>query len=384
MDFAMKHHSRRAFIASAAIATAAAPGLFKAAYGAARRSRVFIASNGRDGNGILAYDWDTVAGELTPAGVAAAVPTVDWLTFSHGRQYMYSVSEIRSFNGKPTGAVTSFRLKDGKLEQLSARNAASGGTTHIAVDHTGRMAVTADYGGGSAASFRITNGVLSELVWKEHYTEHGPKPQQRSAHAHFVSFSPDNHYVYINDLGGDSIHIYRIDPATAGMTPAGTFHAPAAGNGPRTLHFHPNGHTAYCTNEISSTVDVLAWNKKDGSLTVVTSIALLPADYKGLTNAADAVVTRDGRFVYFDNRGDNAICAYAADPKTGSLTPMGKTDCGGKNPRSFTLDPTERWMAVANMDSNWVSVFARNPETGVIATEGKNFPAAKPMCILFA
>jgi 6-phosphogluconolactonase len=381
----MTQQSRRTFIASAAIATVAASGLFKVAYGAAatRRSRVFIASNRKDGNGILAYDWDTAAGELTPAGVAAAVPTVDWLTFSHGREYVYSVSEIRSFNGKPTGQVTSFRLKDGKLTQLSARNAASGGTTHIAVDHTGRMAVTADYGGGSAGSFKITNGALSELVWKEHYTEHGPAPQQKAAHAHFVSFSPDNRFAYINDLGGDSIHIYRIDPATAGMTSAGTYHAPVTGSGPRTLHFHPNGHTAYCTNEISSTVDVLAWNKKDGSLTVVTSIALLPDDYKGLTNAADAVVTRDGRFVYFDNRGDNAIYVFQADVKTGSLKRMGKTDCGGKNPRSFTLDPTEKWMLVSNMDSNWVSVFARNPETGVVATEGKSFPAAKPMCILF-
>ena len=74
---------------------------------------------------------------------------------------------------------------------------------------------------------------------------------------------------------------------------------------------------------------------------------------------------------------------FQADRKTGSLARMGKTGCGGKNPRSFTLDPTEKWMLVANMDSNWVSVFARNPETGVVAAEGKNFPAARPMCILF-
>ena len=33
-------------------------------------------------------------------------------------------------------------------------------------------------------------------------------------------------------------------------------------------------------NEIVSTVDVLEWNKADGSLTLVTRINLLPAGYQ--------------------------------------------------------------------------------------------------------
>ncbi|MEI9968798.1 MAG: beta-propeller fold lactonase family protein, partial [Terracidiphilus sp.] len=82
----------------------------------------------------------------------------------------------------------------------------------------------------------------------------------------------------MNDLGGDSIHIYRADPATAQMTAAGTYRG-ALGSGARTLHFHPNGRTAYCMNELVSTVDVLDWHKADGSLTLVDRIALLPADY---------------------------------------------------------------------------------------------------------
>ena len=44
------------------------------------------------------------------------------------------------------------------------------------------------------------------------------------------------------------------------------------------------------------------------------------------------------------------------------------------------LDPTERWMLVANQDSNLVSVFARNTKTGTLANEGKSFGAPAPMC----
>ncbi len=203
---------------------------------------------------------------------------------------------------------------------------------------------------------------------------------KRAAHAHFCSFSPDNRFAYINDLGGDMIHIYRFDATTAQLTGLGRImQSPDAG--PRTLHFHPNGHTAYCVNELTSTVDVLEWHKSDGSLTLVTSIDLVPPDFQAAyRRACDTVITRDGRFVYFANRGNDFLYAFKADPKTGALTPMKRSNCGGKTPRNFVLDPTERWMLVANQDSNLISVFARNPETGELANEGKNFDGGRRRC----
>jgi len=137
-------------------------------------------------------------------------------------------------------------------------------------------------------------------------------------------------------------------------------------------------------NELDSTVDVLSWNRADGSLTLVTRIELLPAGYHGPTRACDTVIAKDGKFVYFANRDNNFLYSFRADPKTGALTPIARSNCGGKTPRNFTLDPTERWMLVANQDSSNVSVFARNPETGVLANEGKSFPVPAPMCILFS
>ena len=41
-------------------------------------------------------------------------------------------------------------------------------------------------------------------------------------------------------------------------------------------------------------------------------------------------------------------------------------------------------MLVANQDSNLISVFARDPETGKLADQGKSYEALAPMCILFA
>jgi 6-phosphogluconolactonase len=377
--------SRRRFLMTSSAATLAATRAFarSAAFvdAASPRTRVFVASSAPDG--ILSFDWDPPSATLAPAGVAANVPKVAWIAFSPGREFVFSASELDNSQGKSAGEASSFRLTRGNLELLSARNSASVGTCHVAVDHTGQMLLAADYSGASAASFRITEGKLSEHVWTEHYTAHGPNPDRQStAHAHFASFSPDNRFAYINDLGGDSIHIYRPDPATAQMTPAGTYHG-APGSGARTLHFHPNGHTAYCMNELVSTVDVLEWHKSDGSLTLVTRIDLLPPNHHGPTRGCDTVITRDGRFVYFANRDDNFLYSFHADFDSGALTPIVRSNCGGITPRYFTLDPTERWMLVANQDSNWISIFARDPATGKLADEGKNVDALAPMCILF-
>ena len=375
--------TRRDFLLTASAATlAAAPSLAATLSPAPPgRLRVFVGSNKPEG--ILAYDWEPGSGELTAAGVAAKLDRVDWLTYSPGREFLYAASEVDSFNGKPTGGVVSFSVAKGELQQISAQNSASVGTCHIALDRMGKVLISADYNGGSAASFLVTDGKLSPSVWSEHYTGSGPnKDRQQSAHAHFVSYSPDNRFAYINDLGSDCIHIYKLNAQTAMLTAAGSYKS-KPGAGPRTLHFHPNWRVAYSVNELDSTVDVLRWSLADGSLSLVTTINLLPEGYHGPTRACDTVITRDGKFVYFANRDNNFLYSFRAEFESGKLIPIARSNCGGKTPRNFVLDPTENWMLVANQDSNLISVFRRNPQTGALADEGKSFAAAEPMRSLF-
>ena len=375
----MSHPSRRAFLFSSAAFSVAA--IASRSYSQAKTQRVFIGSNKPDG--IQAFDWNPETAELTPAGVAARIANVDWLIYSPDRRHLFAASEVDSFNGKPAGGVASYTVENGMLRPLSSQNSASKGTCHIALDQTGRTLLSADYGGGSAASFLVNDGKLSKAVWTEHYTGHGPvADRQEAAHAHFASCSPDNRFAYINDLGGDCIHIYALDAATAHLKSAGQY-AAQPGSGPRTLHFHPNGNTAYSMNELTSTVDVLKWNKADGSLVLVKRIKLLPVGSHPKSTGCDTVITKDGRNVYFANRGNDFIYAFTADSASGELTPIARTPSGGKTPRNFVLDPTERWIVVANQNSDQLSVFARNPETGELSSEGKSYPCPAPMRILF-
>ena len=345
-------------------------------------------------NGILSFAWDAATGSLTPEPIAAVIAQSTWIQLSPDRKYLYVACELDEYQGKPTGAVASFANSGGKLTPISTVSARGKGTCHLTTDHTGKVVICANYSGGSAASFLSTNGKLSEAVWTEHYTGYpkaGPvADRQEAAHAHFASVSPDNRFAYINDLGSDKIHIYKLNADTGVLTPAGEFKA-QAGAGPRTLHFHRSGKIAYCVNELNSTVTVLALHSTNGSLSPIQTVNMLPEGVKqkhdSITNTGcDAVLTRDGRFAYFANRGDNFIIGFHIEPSTGRLMPFAgnpRISSGGKIPRNFTLDPSERWMLVANQDSSNIAVFARNPKTGELANQGKSFPAATPMCIVF-
>jgi 6-phosphogluconolactonase len=384
--------TRRSFLkTSAAVSIAAAAGVGYAFVPPMQLAskRILVGSGTPDG--ILAFGWDAATGTLTPEGIAAKISHSTWLHISPDRRYMYVACELEQFEGKPTGAVASYGLADGKLTAISDVSSTGKGTCHLTTDHTGKVVICVNYSGGSAASFVETAGKLGEPAWHEQYSGHGPvADRQEMAHAHFASLSPNNRYAYINDLGLDKIHIYKLDAATGMLAPAGAYEA-KPGDGPRTLHFHSSGKFAYCVNELTASVTVLQWSAADGKLTPIQNVPLL-ADgtqikHDSITNTGcDAVLTRDGRFAYFANRGDDFLIGFHIDPATGKLTAFDgnpRTSCGGKTPRNFTLDPSERWMLVANQASSNLSVFARDPKTGKLSNEGKNIAAATPMCIVF-
>jgi 6-phosphogluconolactonase len=401
----MANLNRRTFLAASVAVTAAASApraLVASASGYAEAGEVFnrILVGSDTPNGILSFQWDAATGTLTPEPIAAKIDQSTWIELSPnnstGKRLLYVASEVDEFEGKPTGAVASYALANGKLTPISIVPSTGKGTCHLTTDHTGRVVICANYTGGSAASFLSTNGKLSQAVWSEQYKgyrdgndkpAHGPvADRQEAAHAHFASLSPDNRFVYINDLGADKIHIYKLEHATGKLMPAGIYNA-EPGDGPRTLHFHPNGKIAYCMNELNSTVAVLKWNPAGPALEPIQRVSLLhEAPKPGITNTGcDTVLTRDGRFAYFANRGDDFLMGYSVDPATGRLTPLSnpRIATGGKTPRNFTLDPTERWMLVANQNSSLITVFTRNAKTGELAREGKSFPAPTPMCIVF-
>lgn len=337
--------------------------------------------------GIYAYHFNSATGELTEKGLAAEAEMPTFLALSPDKKTLFAANELDEYEGKKSGAVSSFAIdrQAGKLKKINEVSAGGPGTCHVNVDHTGRCAFAANYGGGSAASFAVDKaGKLSEAVSFFQYSGHGPQPQQTGPRGHRVTVSPDNRYLFVNDLGLDEIHVYHLDAATAKLTAQ---NPPAwkakPGSGPRALRFHPNGRWAYCLNEVGSSVNVLDWDAKKGVFTTAQLISTVPEGHTGPSAPSEIVIDKTGRFVYAANRFDNFLVSFSVSPTDGKLTLMERTSCGGEMPRHIALDPTEKWMLVANQETDHLSVFARDAKTGKLSNEGKSFPLSRPQCILF-
>jgi len=337
--------------------------------------------------GIYAYSFNSATGELTEKGLAAEAEMPTFLALSPDQKTLFAANELSEYQGKKTGAITSFAVdrEAGKLTKINEVSAGGPGTCHVSMDHTGRCAFVANYDGGSAASFAVDKaGKLSEAVSFFQYRGRGPQPQQDGPHAHRVTVSPDNQYLLVNDLGLDEIHVYHLDAMAAKLTAQDPLAWKAEpGSGPRALRFHPNGRWVYCLNEVGSSVNVLEWDARKGVLTTAQLVSTVPEGHTGPSAPSEIVIDKTGRFVYAANRFDNFLVSFSVSSTDGKLTLMERTSCGGEMPRHIALDPTEKWLLIANQETDNLSVFARDARTGKISKEGKGFPLSRPQCILF-
>lgn len=342
---------------------------------------------GGDSRGIYAVQLDPATGLLSEPVLAAETPNPTFLAWHPDGRTLYALGEGPGPNGKVSGGAIAYRFdpSTGKLAGLNARGSDGGGTTHLATDATGKVLVTVSYGGGQVASFPLeADGRIGPRAsWIQPTGALGPNRQrQDKPHPHSVTISPDNRFAYVCDLGLDRIFRYRLDPATAALSPDGET-AATPGAGPRHSKFSPDGRFLYVINELDSTVTAHVVGP-DGALTATQSIPTLPPDFKGPNICAEIRISPDGRFVYGSNRGHDSLAVFARDAQAGTLSLVEIVPCGGRHPRNFNLSPDGRWLVCANRDTNNLVVFRVDPATGRLTPTGHTATVFQPVCVLFA
>jgi 6-phosphogluconolactonase len=344
-------------------------------------------TNGKStSKGIQVATFNSTTGELSEPELAAEMGNPSFLAFHPSKPFLYAVGEMSS-PGRKGGTVTAFSiLPTGKLQRLNQVSSVGEGPCHISLDRTGKMAMVANYSGGSVASFALqADHSLTDSVSFFQHTGSGPNTnRQSSPHAHSINPSPDNRFALACDLGNDQVLVYAIDPASGKMTAHGSGKVPS-GSGPRHLAFHPNGKWVFVNNEITLTETTFAYDAEAGKLTEVETVSTLPAadrDKKGFSTA-ETVVHPNGKFVYVSNRTHDTLAVFQCDPATGKLTLLQNVSVEGKIPRNFNLDPSGNWMIVALQDSGYAAVFKVDPEKGTVTFTGKKVPVGGAVCVRF-
>ncbi|MBI1313210.1 beta-propeller fold lactonase family protein [bacterium] len=329
------------------------------------------------------FNLDT--GELKLLRQTTDIENPFFLAVSPEGRFLYAI-DAAQFGDDENEFVTAFRInrKSGQLTRLNCQSAMGRTSCYLDIDDTGKTLVVANYSSGDVAALPIQkDGSLSEAASFIRHTGSSVDPaRQKGPFAHSIEISPDNRFALAADLGIDKVLIYRLDPATAKLTPNDVQPSAnvAPGSGPRHLTFHPNGRRVYVISELKNTVTVFDYDTEAGTLKERQTISTLPADFAGTSYCADLKMTPDGRFLYGTNRGHDSIAVYRT-AEDGQLTLVSIQSSLGKGPQNLLITPDGRWLLCANMPGNNVAVFGINAESGQLTAQGDPIAVAMPSCI---
>jgi 6-phosphogluconolactonase len=332
--------------------------------------------------GIYVSHFNSSTGKAQDPILAAEIKSPSWVVVAPGGRFLYAVTE----EGR-IGSVSAFSIDraTGKLTALNTVSTKGNGPCHLAVDHTGKTLLAANYDSGSTAAFPIHgDGSLGEAASFIQHMGSGPdKSRQAGPHAHCITVSPDNRFALVNDLGLDEILIYKMDSAKALLTPNDPpFGKVPPGAGPRHLAFAPNGKFAYVVNEMGQSTTAFSWDAARGALMAIQTISDIPHEVPG-NSGAEIAVHPSGKFVYSSNRGHDSLAVFSVNAKDGKLTLVEYASTKAKTPRGFGIDPSGSYLLAAGQDSDNVVVFRIDKKTGKLTPTGQELQVAMPVCVQF-
>lgn len=336
-------------------------------------------TNSGKSEGIYVYRFNPNKNESTLMSVAKGVKNPSYLAISPDQKFVYAVNENEGETGGDVSAFAFDKAK-GELKFLNKQLTHGDNPAFVTIDSTGKTVIVANYSGGNVAVFKTnTDGSLQPAAQVLRHEGYGMNVErQEMPHPHSVYFTPDQKFIFVPDLGNDRVYRYGFDANAAEPVKVldPEYYTVPDGSGPRHMTFSPNGKFAYLLNELSGTIIVYAYN--NGTLTEIQTVG--NPDPKGERGSADIHISNDGRFLYTSNRGTSNNIGMYKVASDGKLAENGVQPVG-QHPRNFMIDPSGRFLLVANRDSNNIQIFIINRNFGILQDTNVKIDVPQPVCL---
>ncbi len=322
-----------------------------------------------DSQGIYKLDFNTKTGALSNKTLVAKIENPSFICLSKNKKKLYAAAREKEHN------VSAFKVKkDGSLNFLNRLTSHGRGPCHVTINKKGNRVVVSNYGGGTVAIYSTEkDGKLKET---SQVFNHNTKEQK--SHVHSALFFKND--LFVADLGRNAIYNYHLDHTSTYKLKFNTLVKTTGNPGPRHFKLTKNGKYVYVINEYAGSITSI--KKTKNGFTQIDYDTTLRKDFKGKNTCADIHISKDERFIYGSNRGENTIAVFKRSTKDGTLEKIQSISTHGNWPRNFTLDPTGRFLLVANQKSNTISIFSIHKNTGKL-TYLNSTAIASPTCLIF-
>lgn len=337
---------------------------------------------GSGSDGIFTLQLDEQTGALTEQKHVIKGKGMSFQELNESGDVLFS-----TFKSDGKGAVSSYKIDDGKLKEISVQTYDGKGLCHVSLDAKERVVFGADYGGGKVVSFPVEAGKIGKLAsLMQHEGSSVNERRQKGPHAHSIYSGPANKFAYAPDLGMDEVKFYSFDEKGK-LTDQGGFKS-IPGSGPRHMKFGKDGTHAYVLNELSLTVTAFSRDDVSGKLTAKKTESVLPAGVDGSDMSCSEIrVSKDGRFIYTANRDltdkkRDSLTLFAVG-EDGSLSHIETTAAEVWIPRNINLSPSGKWLLVAGQKSHEVTSHRIDEKTGKLTYSGHRAEVPAAMCLNF-
>jgi len=342
---------------------------------------VYIGTSDAKGKGIHLFRLQSAGDEvfqnvtLVPLGLAAETPYPTFFELDLKRRLLFTVNEIDQFDGKPTGAVSSFSISPtGKLALINQRPSKGVKPCHLALDGEARTLIVTNCGDGNLAVLPIAAdgelGDATEVV--------------KVASATSVTLDRTSKFAFVCDPASDKVMKFSLDAQAGKLSPASpAFVQLKSGSSPRKMIFRPDGKFAYLLNEKTSTINVYSYDAVTGGLSDAQSVSTVPEFYDGSNTAIDLQTHHTGKWLYVSNTGHDSVVQLSVDGEKGSLTYVEEQGTGGRHARQFGIQPNSAHMAISLPDTNQVLASRIDSGNGRLKPSGIFAEMPSPAAVRF-
>lgn len=240
---------------------------------------------------------------------------------------------------------------------------------HITLDKSRNLLYISNYEDGSIDIFSLNfAGIVNELIYHKSY--------RNNSHIHYTALSDDNRFLFVVDLGNNSLSSYEISYKNSYFELkefySYKFHDSCA---PR--HLAINKNNIYVITETSCELYHLVFFEETG-FSLINNVCIFPpyVEKNKDTTGCAIKLSNDNKFIYVTIRGHNSISVFDT-----SLTLIQNISCYGETPRDISFDNSQHILFCANQNSSDISIFERNIKTGHLLFKSK-YPIDNPACII--
>lgn len=330
---------------------------------------------------LRSYSFDQTSGTVSPLDSLSGLSNPSFLALSDDGETVLTISEDDSYSAPLT--MLCRQGSEGSFTPVASQAVIGKRPCHVTFSPDSKYAVTSNFSTGTISVFPIDcekREIGKPRVVK--FSGHGQDSiRQASSHPHFTTFSPDQRFMVVTDLGTDRLHLFPIndDGFPDLKTMLDVMVTP--GFGPRHIVFDKKAENAYMINELTGNISHFRYTTYHDTLMPVNAYH---ADKGNEHSGGDIKLSPDGRFVYVSNRDNgDGISIFSIDFSNGwELIPVDFTPTG-PHPANFNISPDGNWVIVACREGNSLEVYRRDHTTGKLSATDYKISVPQPACVVF-